>query len=83
MPRGKIKFALRMSPEMRQLVKEMYPRDNCQTQNEFTLPGRQSGGEGTAIFPSVPKSSAPVRICPGTRGWCWAVWERKTRSPLW
>mgnify|MGYP001055829624 FL=1 len=35
MPREKIKFALRMSPETKQLVKEMYPRDNCCTQNEF------------------------------------------------
>ena len=35
MPREKIKFALRMSPETQQLVKEMCPRDNCQTQNEF------------------------------------------------
>ena len=35
MSREKIKFALRMSPETQQLVKEMYPRDNCRTQNEF------------------------------------------------
>ena len=35
MPREKIKFALRMSPVTQQLVKEMYPRDNCRTQNEF------------------------------------------------
>ena len=35
MPREKVKFALRMSPETQQLVKEMYPRDNCRTQNEF------------------------------------------------
>ena len=35
MPREKIKFALRMSPETQQLVKEMCPRDNCQTQNAF------------------------------------------------
>lgn len=35
MPREKIKFALRMSPETQQLVREMYPRDNCRTQNEF------------------------------------------------
>jgi len=35
MPREKIKFALRMSPETQRLVKEMYPRDNCRTQNEF------------------------------------------------
>lgn len=35
MPREKIKFALRISPEVQQLVKEMCPRDNCQSQNEF------------------------------------------------
>ena len=35
MPREKVKFALRMAPETQQLVKEMCPRDNCQTQNEF------------------------------------------------
>ena len=35
MPREKIKFALRMSPETQELVKEMCPRDNCHSQNEF------------------------------------------------
>jgi hypothetical protein len=35
MPREKIKFALRISPDVQQLVKDMCPRDNCQTQNEF------------------------------------------------
>lgn len=35
MPREKIKFALRIAPEVQQLVKDMCPRDNCQTQNEF------------------------------------------------
>jgi len=35
MPREKIKFALRIRPETQQLVKDMCPRDNCQTQNEF------------------------------------------------
>lgn len=35
MPRKKIKFALRISPEVQQLVKDMCPRDNCQSQNEF------------------------------------------------
>lgn len=35
MPREKIKFALRMSPETQKLVRELYPRDNCRTQNEF------------------------------------------------
>lgn len=35
MPREKIKFALRISPETQQLVKDLCPRDNCQSQNEF------------------------------------------------
>ena len=35
MPREKVKFALRISPETQQLVKDLYPRDNCQSQNEF------------------------------------------------
>ena len=35
MPREKIKFALRMSPQTQELVKELMPMDNCQTQNEF------------------------------------------------
>ncbi len=35
MPREKIKFALRITPEVQQLVKDMCPKDNCQTQNEF------------------------------------------------
>lgn len=35
MPREKIKFALRISPEVQQLVKDLCPRDNCQSQNEF------------------------------------------------
>jgi hypothetical protein len=35
MPREKIKFALRISPEVQQLVKDMCPRDHCQSQNEF------------------------------------------------
>ena len=34
MPREKIKFALRIKPETRQLVMDMYPRDNCQSQSE-------------------------------------------------
>lgn len=34
-PREKIKFALRISPETQQLVKDLCPRDNCQSQNEF------------------------------------------------
>ena len=57
MPREKIKFALRMSPETQQLVKEMCPRDNCQTQNEFIekaihfYAGYVSGQEATAYLP--------------------------------
>ena len=35
MPREKIKFALRISPETQKLVKDLCPRDNCQSQNEF------------------------------------------------
>jgi hypothetical protein len=34
-PREKIKFALRMLPETQQLVKDLCPRANCQSQNEF------------------------------------------------
>ena len=34
-PREKIKFALRISPQTQELVKELMPMDNCQTQNEF------------------------------------------------
>ena len=57
MPREKIKFALRMSPETQQLVKEMCPRDNCQTQNEFIekairfYAGYVSGQEAAAYLP--------------------------------
>ena len=35
MPREKIKFALRIMPETQQLVKDIYPLDNCQNQREF------------------------------------------------
>lgn len=35
MPEERIKFALRISPEVQQLVKDMCPRDNCASQNEF------------------------------------------------
>ncbi len=59
MPREKIKFALRMAPETQQLVKEMCPRDNCQTQNEFIekairfYAGYVSGEEATAYLPAA------------------------------
>ena len=57
MPREKIKFALRISPETQQLVKEMCLRDNCCTQNEFIekairfYAGYISGQEATAYLP--------------------------------
>ncbi len=57
MPREKIKFALRMSPETQQLVKKMCPRDNCQTQNEFIekairfYAGYVSGQEAVSYLP--------------------------------
>ncbi len=59
MSQSKIKFALRMSPETQQLVKEMCPRDNCQTQNEFIekairfYAGYVSGQESTAYLPAA------------------------------
>lgn len=31
----KIKFALRITPETQKLVKDLCPRDNCKSQNEF------------------------------------------------
>ena len=35
MARDKIKFGLRISPETQKLVRDLYPRDNCQSKNEF------------------------------------------------
>lgn len=35
MAKEKIKFALRITPETQKLVKDLCPRDNCQSQNEF------------------------------------------------
>ena len=35
MPRETIKFAMRIKPETQELVREWYPKDNCQSQNEF------------------------------------------------
>lgn len=59
MPREKVKFALRMAPETQQLVKEMCPRDNCQTQNEFIekairfYAGYISGEEAVEFLPAA------------------------------
>lgn len=59
MPQSKIKFALRMSPETQQLVKEWFPKDNCQTQNEYIekaihfYTGYISGQEATAYLPAA------------------------------
>ena len=63
MPRNKIKFALRISPEMQELVKELCPRDNCQTQNEFIerairfYAGYVSGKEAMEYLPPALVSS--------------------------
>lgn len=35
MPEKRVKFALRISPQVQQLIKDAYPKDNCQSQNEF------------------------------------------------
>ena len=57
MPRNKIKFALRIAPETQQLVKDLCPRDNCQTQNEFIerairfYAGYVSGKEAAEYLP--------------------------------
>ena len=57
MPRNKIKFALRIAPETQQLVKNLCPRDNCQTQNEFIerairfYAGYVSGKEAAEYLP--------------------------------
>lgn len=32
---GKIKFALRIPRELQQIIIDLYPKDNCQSQNEF------------------------------------------------
>lgn len=59
MSREKIKFALRISPETQQLVKNLYPRDNCQSQNEFIdkairfYAGYVSAKNGTDFLPST------------------------------
>ena len=57
MAREKIKFALRIAPETQRLVKELFERDNCQSQNEFIekairfYAGYVSGQEATAYLP--------------------------------
>ena len=35
MSREKVKFALWIKPETQQLIRDLYPRDNCQSQSEF------------------------------------------------
>ena len=35
MPREKVKFALRITPETLLLVRDMCPKDNCRSQSEF------------------------------------------------
>jgi hypothetical protein len=58
MPREKVKFALRISPEVQQLVRDMCPRDNCQSQNEFIekairfYAGHLSARDTTELLPT-------------------------------
>jgi hypothetical protein len=58
MSREKVKFALRISPEVQQLVKDMCPRDNCQSQNEFIekairfYAGHLSARDTTELLPT-------------------------------
>ncbi len=85
MSREKIKFALRMAPETQQLVKEMCPRDNCQTQNEFIerairfYAGYVSSQEATAYLPVAlvaaceEPSKAAKTVSPGSSSsWRWS-----------
>ena len=59
MPREKIKFALRISPEVQQLVKDLCPRDNCQSQTEFIekairfYAGHISSKDSTEFLPPI------------------------------
>ena len=68
MPREKIKFALRISPETQRLVKEMCPRDNCQSQNEFIekairfYAGYVSGQEAAAFLPPALVSALRATV---------------------
>ena len=68
MPRNKIKFALRISPEMQELVKELCPRDNCQTQNEFIerairfYAGYVSGKESMEYLPPALVSAIRAAV---------------------
>ena len=80
MPREKIKFALRMSPETQRLVKEMYPRDNCRTQNEFIekairfYSGCVSGQDACEFLPAGAPSTtarAASAVCCSSWRWNW------------
>lgn len=59
MVQEKVKFALRMPPEVQQLVKEWAPKDNCKAQNEFIIKairfyaGYLSGQDATAYLPAA------------------------------
>ena len=59
MSREKVKFALRISPETQQLVKDLCPRDNCQSQNEFVEKALRFycdylvAGDCTSILPPI------------------------------
>lgn len=68
MPRSTVKYALRMAPETQQLVKEWFPKDNCQTQNEYIekaihfYTGYISGQEATAYLPAALVSALRATI---------------------
>ena len=68
MPRNTIKFALRISPETQRLVKELCPRDNCQSQNEFIerairfYAGYVSGKEAREYLPPALVSAMNATI---------------------
>ena len=64
MAREKIKFALRITPETQQLVKDLCARDNCQSQNEFIekairfYAGYVSSGEAIDYLPPALVAAA-------------------------
>ncbi len=68
LPRNKIKFALRIAPETQQLVKDLCPRDNCQTQNEFIerairfYAGYVSGNEAMEYLPPALVSALRATV---------------------
>lgn len=68
MPREKIKFAMRIKPETQELVREWYPKDNCQSQNEFIEKAihfyveHLSAQESTRFLPSALVSALRATV---------------------